>query len=1192
MENQCKYLMTGFALVIALFAGVLVSAPTLKAQNAYGSIVGTVTDSSGAAVPGATVSITNIGTNDKKAIQTDATGNYRFVNLLPAQYRVEFEKTGYKRHVQTPVTVLVDSIGRLDVRLDVGAVTETVEVSTQAPLLQTESGTLGSQVEGKTVEEMPLNGRNVTNLISLVPGVVPQGSSMGDTTMNQGTHTNNAGWGNFQIGGSISGQGSMYLDGAPLTTFFQHDVAFVPTQDAIQEFKVGTNSVSAEFGRYGGGVVEMATKSGTNSFHGTAYEFYRTPGLNANVWNPTKTLGKQQWVQQQYGGTVGGPVLKNKAFFFFSLERFHMHTTAVTSTNVPDAGMTSATDPSVPGNITGNVGNLPTAQQSCLTWVPTDTSYNANGRTHIAASCLDPTAQIVKNYFAPPTNTSVLVGHTNYTALVPLGDDNQQINVRGDVNLAKQSIFLRYSHLNTTDLSSRSMFDHAGFKTGGSISVYPTHQAVVGDTITINPTTIADIRLSYTRAFSDDTPPSLGEDLAKDGFNSNWQAINAHQTQHMLVPFNWNGIYSFFGWGGFIVVDNRWAETYALSADVTKIKGAHTLKIGAQIYLQDINGLPQFNPGTTQVTNAAYAGDEWANFLLGDIAKFTFQEANRVSPYNWYQGYYATDTWTVNHKLTLTAGLRWELPGAISEKHNAATVELPNASATVNGATTAGILALTNSSSYSSRGVNPNLYRLFSPRLGVAYRVSNRLVARAGYALAYLPIELNAGMMATNSPVNLATTSPNITPPNTPYTASNPLGVGTSAPVAFVSAPGNSNPNFLSNIANVYPCGSSLNCLPSGSANSPVPKSTYPYLQQWNLTLGYQFWGQQSLEVGYAGLIGTHLAPSGGGQLNMLPQTSALTLANCMAAAGSSKSAQLTCNLSAQASQAHPSYVGFSDSNAWNSTMTYHSLQAKYTKRVGTGVINSAYTWSKSIGNTDTNLGFLDNGFIGGTQNYNNLRAERSELSYNITQRWITSYIVNLPFGKGQKWLNSTNPAVDRIIGGWSVNGITTLQTGQPLAINQSGGNTYSSSWNAGTIRPDVTPGCSALTKGSAQSRLGAWFKTSCYQKAGAIQYGSVTDPRVNYALGTEPRVDSKLHGPGMANWDFTAQKQTRITESTNLQIRAEFFNIFNRRQFSMPGVSAAFNSTTGAITNAAFGTITTQKNNPRQIQLSARFNF
>ncbi len=1154
--NKLKRLV-GFWIMLALFAGVLFSTRSANAQNAFGSLVGTVTDSSGAVVPGAAVTLTNLGTNEKKVVQSDAAGNYRFVSLQPTQYKVEIEKTSYKRVVQSPITIQVDATSRLDVSLQVGAASETIEVTTQAPLLQTESGTLGSQVEGKTVQEMPLNGRNVTNLISLVPGVVPQGAAMGNTTMNQGTHTNNAGWNNFQIGGSISGHGSMYMDGAPLNTLFQHDIAFVPTQDAIQEFKVGTNSVSAEFGRYGGGVVEMATKQGSNAFHGTGYEFYRTPSLNANVWNPTKTLGKQQWIQQQYGAAIGGPVLKNKAFFFFSWEKFHSHTAAVTSTNVPDAGMTAATNPSVPGNLMGNVANLPVAQQSCL-------SYDAvNNRTIIATSCLDPTAQIVKNYFAPPTTTSVAVGKTNYTALVPLGDDNQQFNVRGDVLHGNHSFFVRYSHLNTTDLSSRSMFDHGGFKTGGAISIYPTTQGVIGDTITINPTTIADVRLSYTRAYSNDGPPSAGENLAKDGFNANWAAINAQQTVPLLVPFKWTGLYNFFTWGGFIVVDERWTNTYAMSASVTKVKGAHTLKVGGQVFLEDINGLPQFDPGTMSFNANWYAKDEWANFLLGDPANFTFSKANRVSPYNWYQGYYATDTWNATRKLTVTAGLRWELPGIMAERKNRATVELPDTTATINGSPAYGTLALTNSSAYSSRGVNIAKNNLLAPRLGVAYRLNNNTVIRAGYSIAYLPLELNGGMVATSSLVNLAPTVSNNTSSSVIYTASNPLGVGTSAPVTINQPLGNTNPNFISNYANTTPL---------QSVSSPVPNTRYPYMQQWNLTVGQQFWGQQSIEVGYAGAIGIHLPASGGWNQNQLSQTNAALLAQ-----GAITSAQ------AQAARPHPAYLNFTNSNPLNSTMTYHSLQAKYSKRMGAGMISSGYTWSKSIGDTDTSMGFLDNGTIGGMQNYNNQKAERSELSYNITQRWVTSYIVNLPFGKGQKWLNSMNPITDRIISGWAVNGITTLQTGQPLAINQSGNNTYNSSWGAGTIRPDVTPGCSKLTSGSAQSRLGKWFETSCFAKAGAIQYGSATDVRVPYSLGTEPRVDPKLHAPGMANWDFTAQKQTRIKEGINLQFRAEFFNIFNRRQFANPNVSFG---------NVAFGTITSQKNNPRQIQLSMRVNF
>jgi len=1183
MQNFSNKISACLVVVLALLVGMFSVTSSLHAQNAFGSLVGTVTDSSGAVVPGAAVTLTNLGTNEKKVVQSDASGNYRFMALQPTQYKVEIEKTSYKRVVQSPITVQVDSTARLDISLQVGAASETVEVTTQAPLLQTESGTLGSQVEGKTVEQMPLNGRNVTNLIALVPGVVPQGAAMGNTTMNQtGTHTNNAGWNNFQIGGGMGGHGSMYMDGAPLNTLFGHDLAFIPTQDAIQEFKVGTNSASAEFGRYGGGVVEMATKGGTNSFHGTAYEYLRVTALNGNVWNPPvdpitgKTL-KQKWIQNQYGFSVGGPVIKNKAFFFYSWEKFSSRATAAVNTNVPDAGMMLGANPTVPGNITVNQASLPTAQQYCLD----PSNYNSTtNRTTIPTSCLDATTQLTKNYFAPATNGLVpgSVATGNYNVLVPFGDNNVQYTARGDVNLGKNSILVRYTHWNTDDTPEADMFDHNGFQTGGSVSVYPSQQAVVGDTITVNPTTIVDVRLSYTRAYSNDGPPSRGINLASKGFNSNWAAINAQQTMALLPPFKFTGGYNFWAFRGFIVVSERWTNTYALNSSITKIKGAHTVKAGAQIFLEDINALPGFNPGTMQFNNNWYAKNEWANFLLGDPNSFTFSKAIRVSPYNWYQGYYVTDTWNATRKLTLTAGLRWELPGFLAERKNRGTVALPESSATVNGVNTYGILALVNSPTYPGRGVTSAKNNLLSPRLGIAYRLNNNTVIRAGYSLAYLPIELNGQMNATTSPVNVATTTVNNNATTITSTASNPLGG-----VTIIQPYGNTNPNFLASYANTTP----LN-----SVASPVPTNVYPYTQQWNVTVGEQFKGQQSVEVGYAGLTGIHLPATGNWNLNMLDQANALKLAQ-----GTITGAQ------AQALRPHPGYLNFSNNNTWNSTMTYNALQAKYTKRMGgLGMISSGYTWAKLIGDTDTSMGYLESG-VSGMQNWNDHRSERSVLSFNISHRWVTSYIMNLPIGKGQKWLNNLNPIADRIIGGWAVNGITTLQAGQQIAINQSSGNNYSTpNAGAGGIRPDAKANCSAPTSGSATVRTGKWFDTSCYKKAGMIQYGATqtnntpSDPRVNYSLGTEARVDSKLRGMGMANWDFTVQKQTRITEGTNLQFRVEFFNIFNHRQFAMPDSDishATFAATgDGSPTGGSFGTIASQQNPPRRVQGSLRFNF
>ena len=275
MRDSRRNVLAGLAIALASLAILVLPPSAVQAQTFYGTLAGTVTDASGGVMPGAAVTVTNIGTNDKRSAVTDAAGNYRFVNLVPANYRLDVEMPGFKHMTREPITVRVESAIRVDVALEVGAITEIVEVVSSSPLLQTETGALSSVVSGEQVQEMPLNGRNIMNLVALTPGVVPQGSTEGATTMNQGTHTNNAGWGNFSIGGGIAGLSAWFIDGGPLNVLNGNTVALVPTQDAIQEFRVASNSVSPEFGRFGGGVVNMTTKSGTNAFHGSAYGYVR-----------------------------------------------------------------------------------------------------------------------------------------------------------------------------------------------------------------------------------------------------------------------------------------------------------------------------------------------------------------------------------------------------------------------------------------------------------------------------------------------------------------------------------------------------------------------------------------------------------------------------------------------------------------------------------------------------------------------------------------------------------------------------------------------------------------------------------------------------------------------------------------------------------------------------------------------------
>jgi hypothetical protein len=320
--------------------------------QATSSIVGTVKDPSGAVIPGVTVILSNPATSDKWTAVTESSGNYRFLNIRPANYRLEFELKGFKKLTREPVTVQVESAVRIDVALQVGNISEIVEVTAETPLLDTTTATVGHVVEAKTVQEMPVNGRNVMNLIALVPGVVPQGATVGQTIVsNQSAgHTNNNAWNNYQIGGGISGHSSAYLDGAPTVGLGNNTVVLVATQDAVQEFRVATNNIGVEYGRFGGGVVNMATKSGTNEFHGSAYEYFRNRALNANdFFNNTAGKSRPAFNQNQYGLTIGGPVRRDKTFFFFSWEQFRAKIGQAYTTILP-------TDAQRQGDFSANLG--------------------------------------------------------------------------------------------------------------------------------------------------------------------------------------------------------------------------------------------------------------------------------------------------------------------------------------------------------------------------------------------------------------------------------------------------------------------------------------------------------------------------------------------------------------------------------------------------------------------------------------------------------------------------------------------------------------------------------------------------------------------------------------------------------------------------------------------------------------------
>src|ERR1700756_2418512 len=326
----------------ALLAAVLVFALTPAAvwgQNVYGTIAGTVTDSSGAAVGDTTVTMTNIDKNEKHSITTDGSGNYAFVNILPGRYKIEAEKAGFKKFSREPINVEIESGLRVDATLQVGGQNEVVEVTSEVPLLQPETNSLGQVVEQRSVTDLPLNGRNPIALVALVPGVVPQGQpSAGNSSTSNPVGANPFALGDFQVGGGMAGQSQILIDGVPTNGAYLNVVTVIPTQDAIQEFKVQTNNLGPEYGRFAGGVINLSTKSGTNSFHGSAYEFIRNKVLNANDFFDNQSGQKRPpFTQNQFGGNGGGPILKDKLFFFGSYEGYRQRKGNLLTTWVPTA---------------------------------------------------------------------------------------------------------------------------------------------------------------------------------------------------------------------------------------------------------------------------------------------------------------------------------------------------------------------------------------------------------------------------------------------------------------------------------------------------------------------------------------------------------------------------------------------------------------------------------------------------------------------------------------------------------------------------------------------------------------------------------------------------------------------------------------------------------------------------------------
>jgi hypothetical protein len=1146
------------ALVILLFV------PFGRSQTSTGAVNGSVLDSSSAAVPGAAVTIRNTATGEARAAKTDERGAYVFPSLLPGTYELTAEAAGFKKTVRGNIIVDVQQAVRVDPVLQVGNVLEVIEVKVDIPLLQPSTSSLGQVVDNQKILDLPLQGRNAIELVTLTAGVVPLEGFGGLAALG-----NAYAQGNVSIGGGPGLTSAVLFDGADVNGALVTAPAFVPSVDTIGEFKVQTNAFSAEFGRTGGGVINVAMRSGTNRLHGGIYEFLRNRVFEANTFfNNTVGAPKPQFTYNLFGGTLGGPVTlpglydgKDRSFFFAAYEGFRERRGLSPLMSVPTVLQHGGDFPQT----------LNQAGQLIRIYDPLTVSQLANGRytrqpfpdNRVPRERFDPVAAKVIDYYPMPNLPGdPTTGTQNFIANEPVGNISDQINARIDHNLRSwHRLFGRYS-LSRANRGAAMLFGpdnlFGGSNPGGgnALLLSKGEQFVLRDTVTASPTLLLDFSYAIVRQFISRVPLSWGRPLTDLGFSRAFSDASPRYYPNFTITN-----YSALTASGQDLI-RRGDYTHSLQGAITRVAGRSTLKTGAEYRLKRANDYQppvadifNFSPAWSQqdpLAGAANAGSALASFLLGYCASGTAATGAAMALQNHYVAGYIQDDIRVTRRLTLNLGARYDLETPRTDRYNQLNwfdfyAPSPLAQAT-------GLANLHGGFVFAGVNGNPRRQQIvdtnnFSPRFGFAYSVDSKTVVRSGYGIFYMA----AGGTGPGGNVG-----------NLGFSAS--TAMGTSDDSGLTAAAVLSDP---------FPKGVNQ---PSGSAGGMatmvgqaiwlgVDRGNHAgYVQQYNLNIQRTLPGNTLIDLAYAGShsIGVpvrrevnQLDPAnyklGGVLLQTVPNPFyGIVRAGSLSAATTSVGQLLR------------PYPQFLDSSLWQfeGNNNYNSFQAKLERRMASGLgFLVAYTAAKSIGDSNPIGDFLGVPSASFQNNYHR-RAERSLLTQDVSQRMVITYSYRLPVGRGLKVGQHWRRSLDILAGGWQVNGITALQTGAPLKITLNASNPY------GGIRPNST-GQTANLPASERSRV-RWFNTSVFTQPPA------------YSLGNVGRTLPDARNPGIQNFDLSLFKIISLTEALKLQFRAEAFNVLNHTQFNGP--NAAFGST-------MFGVISLAKS-PRTVQLALKLNF
>ncbi|MGA2632291.1 MAG: carboxypeptidase regulatory-like domain-containing protein [Terriglobia bacterium] len=1102
----------GFQAITLLLLVGLSGGPTL-AQEVTGSIRGEVLDPSGAGVPSVQVKASQVETGLARTTVTDRHGAYVLVLLPLGHYRLEASAQGFQKFAQDGITLSVNEAANIPVRLTIGSPTQVVQVQANAGLIQTASTTLGQTIGQREILDLPLNGRNFSQLGLLQPGVVPitPGLAQAGGSLREGQA--------YSVNGQRPESNNFLIDGA--SNFNAVDGGFVlkPPIDAIAEFKILTSTANAEFGGAAGSTTNIVTRSGSNNLHGAAWEFLRNEKVDAaNFFENAADFQKSEYRQNQFGGTLGGPVRMDKTFFFGYYEGFrNRQGETLSGVRVPSAlerqGDFSESGPLLNLFAPGGPAPLPGSQ------VP----------------FIDPTAQKVLDLYPLP-NAKDANGVLNlYNANQILRDNEDQFGARIDHYLSsRDTLNFRYMFLNGSrfDPLSTSGAGVPGFPVGED---HRTQNFIAQFTHTFSPSFLSITRLAFLRNkflfdehLNNTSPSSLG--------------FQYEPTLNVATgpPFIQ------FGGGGYASIGdpitgprNTYENAHAVSESLTWVHGRHEMKFGADYRRDQLNVINGIASNGFFVFIPIPLSNAFANFLIGQPLLFLqgggdqpggggdLSRGLRGNDFN----FYAQDSYKVSPRLTLNLGLRYDLPFPYTEIRNRQNLFVPGVQSHVMPNAPVGL-------QYPGdpgvpAGLIPTETKAFAPRIGVAWDPtgSARWLVRAAYGIFYDPYYNGQG-----GPLQTPISAP-------PYLRTAQLLFPGSLSDPFA----NGNP-FAAQFAEPM------------TLLTLSPQLRLPYAQDWNMNIERSFGADWLFEIGYVGTKGTKLPRfiEGNPSLPLPGQTWTDQQNNF-------DQQRIYCVPNAQGNCTYSS-VGLIVGGANSS---YNALEASLKKRFSRGVsLLASYTYSKSIDDVSSfNItGSASQPAAGENdlaQDPFNLAAERGRSMFDARHRFVLSYQWELPY-----WRHAHN-WYQHVLGSWQVNGITTFMSGTPLTVVDQSYN-----YNA----PEIT-GFSAFrpnlvgNPNSGPKAVGEWFNTSAFQRLDLS-----TTPAGVY--GNAGR--NIVQGPGLGQWDFSAFKNLRLTESNSLQFRAEFFNVFNRANFRLPN---------GDISSPTFGQIQ-QALAPRLIQFALKFMF